>query len=74
MRKRITAIGNSAGIILDKPILSMVGLGLGMEVQIELSGDGAIVLRPVQGERRPVAEHARHVMKRQDKTFRRLAE
>ena len=74
MRKRIVAIGNSAGLIFDKPILNLVGLGLGDEVTLELSGDGALVIRPAKDERLGIREHARQVMRRQDKTFKRLAE
>jgi len=74
MRKQITSIGNSAGIILDKPILRLLNLEVGSEVELELSQDGGLTLRPVTSARKSVREHARSVMKKQDKTFRKLAE
>lgn len=73
MRKQITSIGNSAGIILDKPLLRLLGLEVGSEVELAISEDRTLLLRPVAA-RTAVREHARRVMRKQDKTFRKLAE
>ena len=73
MRKKLTAIGNSLGIVIEKPILEL--LDIDRETEIEMTTDGnLLILEPVRkGRRRKVAEAARRVMDAHDETFRKLA-
>lgn len=45
MIKRIKRVGNSQALILDKPLMELVGLTEGASVQVTVSG-GSIVLTP----------------------------
>ncbi len=49
MRKRLTSIGNSLGLIIDKPILDL--LGIDRDTVLEISTDGRrLVIQPVARE------------------------
>jgi antitoxin MazE len=75
MTKRIRAIGNSAGIIIDKPILEL--LKITSETELKLSTDGErLVITPLRtpGARKAALEKAqRRVVRDHDETFRKLA-
>jgi antitoxin component of MazEF toxin-antitoxin module len=73
MRKRLVAIGNSLGIILEKPILEL--LNIQRETDLEMTTDGdALILRPIREERRRrVKAAARRVMDAHSETLRKLA-
>ena len=46
MRKSLTVVGNSLGIIIEKPILDL--LGINRETQLEMITDGQrLILEPV---------------------------
>jgi len=75
MTKRIRAIGNSAGIIIDKPILEL--LKITQETELDLSTDGErLIITPI---RTPAGKQARfkkaqsRVLRNHDETFRKLA-
>jgi antitoxin component of MazEF toxin-antitoxin module len=46
MIKRLTKVGNSSAVVLDRTIMEMVGFDEGGQVQIEVHGD-VVTLRPV---------------------------
>jgi antitoxin MazE len=74
MTKRLQAIGNSAGIIIDKPILEL--LGITPETELELSTDGQrLIITPVleKSRRSRVARLQARVLASHEKTFRKLA-
>jgi antitoxin MazE len=74
MTKRLQAIGNSAGIIIDKPILEL--LGITPETELELSTDGQrLIITPVSEKprRSRVARLQARVVASHAKTFRKLA-
>ncbi len=51
MQKRLTKIGNSLGIVLDRPLLEK--LGVDAETDLEVSTDGSVILiSPVRSKRR----------------------
>ncbi len=51
MRKRVTKIGNSLGIVLDRPLLEQ--LGVDADTDLEVSSDGSvIVIAPVRTKKR----------------------
>ena len=74
MRKNLTVIGNSLGIIIEKPILDL--LGISKETQFEMTTDGKrLVLEPVREDDRTerIKTATKRVMKNHDKTLRELA-
>jgi antitoxin MazE len=74
MKKNLTVIGNSLGIIIEKPILDL--LGINKETQLEIITDGKrLILEPVSEENRTakIKTATRRVMKNHDKTLRELA-
>ena len=74
MSKRLQAIGNSAGIIIDKPILEL--LGITPDTELELSTDGErLIITPVPAKprRSRVAVAQERVLRAHEKTFRKLA-
>jgi antitoxin MazE len=74
MKKNLTVIGNSLGIIIEKPILDL--LGINKETQLEMVTDGKrLILEPVGEEKRAdkIKAATRRVMKNHDKTLRELA-
>jgi antitoxin component of MazEF toxin-antitoxin module len=50
MVKKLQKVGNSNALILDLPIMEMVGLEEGKEVQITVS-NGSIIITPVDPRR-----------------------
>ncbi len=74
MKKNLTIVGNSLGIIIEKPILDL--LGINRETQLEMITDGKrLILEPVREENRTAKIKAatRRVIKNHDKTLRELA-
>ena len=74
MRKRLSAIGNSLGIIIEKPILEL--LHIDKDTELELSTDGArLILEPVRpgGHRRHVAAATRRALGTHKKLLEKLA-
>ena len=74
MRKKLVAIGNSLGLIIEQPILEL--LRIDRETILEISTDGkALIIRPVSKIRRArVRRSARKLMAVHDKTLRKLSE
>jgi len=74
MRKKLVAIGNSLGLIIEQPILEL--LRIDRETILEISTDGkTLIIRPVSKIRRAkVRRSARKLMAVHDKTLRKLAE
>ncbi len=74
MRKKLTTIGNSIGIVIEKPILDL--LGINKETQLEISTNGKhLIIKPVREIKRPekIKEATRRVINNHDKTLRELA-
>lgn len=72
MRKKLTAIGNSLGVVIEKPILEL--LGIGRDTELEMRTDGRLlILEPVPQRKKRVADAAKRVMDAHDATFRKLA-
>jgi len=73
--KRLQAIGNSAGIIIDRPILDL--LGITQETDLELKTDGKrLIITPLasKGSRREqLAKVQARALRRHADTFRKLA-
>lgn len=78
MRKNLSAIGNSLGIVIEKPILEL--LNITRDTELEVTTDGSrLIIEPVrtgedEGRRGRVSAATKRVMKNHDRTLRRLAE
>ena len=73
VKKKLAAIGNSFGIVLDKPILEL--LDIDRDTELEITTDGQrLIIEPVHKTRKErISEAHKKVMKRHDSTFRKLA-
>ena len=73
MTKRLSVVGNSAALIIDKPILELLGIKMDTDLNIHTDGKSLIISPIKEAENaRAQAAHAR-VIARHDKTFRKLA-
>ena len=73
MRKHLSAIGNSLGVVIEKPILEL--LKMDRETELEMTTDGIrLILEPVRGDRKKrLGKAIDRVMKSHEGTFRKLA-
>lgn len=75
MRKRLTAIGNSFGVVIEKPILEL--LGMDRDAEFEMVTDGQrLLFSPVRSteKRKRVDAAVDRVLARHEKTLRKLAD
>ena len=71
MRKKLTAIGNSLGVVIEKPILELLDIDRDTELEVRTDGK-ALIIEPV-GKRQRVAEAAQRAMATHDATLKKLA-
>lgn len=74
MRKKLSAIGNSLGIVIEKPILEL--LGIDRDTELEMTTDGTrLVLEPVRKRvhREKVLAAAKQIMDTHEETLKKLA-
>jgi antitoxin component of MazEF toxin-antitoxin module len=74
MTKRLQAIGNSSGIIIDRAILDL--LGITQETDLDLETDGKrLIITPVQGDdrRKRLAKVQSRALRNHAEKFRKLA-
>lgn len=78
MRKNLSAIGNSLGLVIEKPILEL--LNITRDTELEVTTDRTrLIIEPVReveatGRRGRVGAATKRVMKNHDRTLRRVAE
>jgi antitoxin component of MazEF toxin-antitoxin module len=75
MIKTITKVGNSQGIILDAPLLEMVRLKQGDQVNLEVHEGGTITLTPLRPRpsRAEVSRVIKATMRDYARTMKKLA-
>jgi antitoxin component of MazEF toxin-antitoxin module len=72
MRKKLSAIGNSYGLVIEKPILEL--LNIDRDTELEVTTDGQrLVIEPIRTDKKSLRASAEKVMKKHDSTFRKLA-
>ena len=72
MRKKLSAIGNSLGVLIEKPILEL--LDIDRDTELEMTTDGErLILQPIKKRKKRVLASAKKVMDAHDATFRKLA-
>jgi antitoxin component of MazEF toxin-antitoxin module len=73
MRKKLSAIGNSLGIVIEKPILELLDITRDTEIELKTDGD-RLILTPIRkGRRQRVKEAVDEVVADHASTFRKLA-
>ena len=50
MKSQIRKMGNSAGVIIPKPLLDEIGVGAGDPVNLKINKKGRLVMSPVRAE------------------------
>jgi antitoxin MazE len=73
MKKKLAAVGNSYGIVIDKPILDI--LDIDRDTELEVTTDGhRLIIEPMNKSRKQrVTEAHEKAMKKNDSTFKKLA-
>ena len=75
MRKNLTVIGNSLGLIIEKPILDILGITRDTELEVTTDGRRLVIeLAGVESQKERVRTISRKLIKTHEKTFRKLAE
>jgi len=73
MRKRLTSIGSSLGIIIDKPVLDLLKITPETEIEIETDGQN-IILKPDRvADNEKAMKAYKRVAKRHKKSLRKLS-
>jgi antitoxin component of MazEF toxin-antitoxin module len=73
MRKKLSAIGNSLGIVIEKPILELLDIDRETELDIRTDGN-RLIIEPIRGTRRAKVKAAvQRAMATHDATLRKLA-
>jgi antitoxin component of MazEF toxin-antitoxin module len=70
--KRVSRIGNSAGLTFDQPVLKQVGWELGTEVELRVEGETIILTRYRYAEPNEVAASAKRMIARHGKSLDKL--
>ena len=74
MVKTLTAIGNSLGLIIERPILDLLKIGRDTKLEIRTDGE-SLIIRPLRDDRRErVQKAADRLMDKYDDALRKLAE
>lgn len=75
MVKRLQAVGNSSGIIIDKPVLEL--LRITPETELDVSTDGErLIITPIRtdpGRERKIAKAQARTLASHGRTFKKLA-
>jgi antitoxin component of MazEF toxin-antitoxin module len=73
MIKKLSAVGNSLGLIIERPILELLGITKDTPLEVKTDGE-ALIIRPVKlGKKERVRESTKRMMGIHDETLRKLA-
>jgi antitoxin MazE len=73
MRKKLSAIGNSLGLVIEKPILELLDIGRDTELDMRTDGDRLIISPVRKGKRERVRTAHHRALTAQDESLRKLA-
>ena len=73
MKKKLSVVGNSLGILIEKPILEL--LNIDKNTEFEMTTDGhRLIIEPIRStQQKRLATSAQKIMDLHDETFRKLA-
>lgn len=72
MRKKLSAVGNSFGLVIEKPILELLSIDRDTELEVTTDGE-RLIIEPVRTGKKRLRASAEKIMKKHDATFRKLA-
>ena len=75
MVKRLQAVGNSSGIIIDKPVLELLRITADTELDVSTDGE-RLIITPIRAEdarTRKLARAQSRTLASHERTFRKLA-
>jgi antitoxin component of MazEF toxin-antitoxin module len=73
MIKKLSTVGNSLGIIIERPILELLEITKDTPLEIKTDGE-ALIIRPVkQSKKERVRASGERMMRIHDETLRKLA-
>ncbi len=73
MTKKLSTVGNSLGLIIERPILDLLNIDANTELDISTDGH-RLIIEPITEQRRTKIKNIHEkVMKKNDKTFQKLA-
>jgi len=74
MEKTLSAIGNSLGLIIRRPILDLLNIDKDTRLEVRTDGE-ALIIRPIRDSRRArVKDATERLMNSHDDTLQKLAE
>lgn len=73
MRKRLSAIGNSLGIVIEKPILELLDIDRETELDMKTDGQRLIIVPIRRAKKAKVKAAVERAMAAHDATLRKLA-
>lgn len=73
MVKKLSAVGNSLGIIIDRPILELLGITKDTPLEIRTDGEALIIRPATQDAKERIRESTKRMMAVHDETLRKLA-
>lgn len=74
MEKTLSTIGNSLGLIIERPILDLLNIDKDTRLEVRTDGE-ALIIRPIRESRRERVRNAtERLMNSHDETLRKLAE
>ena len=73
MIKKLSAVGNSLGLIIERPILELLGITKDTALEVKTDGE-ALIIRPVKlSKKEHIRESTKRMMAVHDETLRKLA-
>ena len=72
MRKKLSAVGNSFGLVIDKPILELLNIDRDTELEITTDGE-RLIIEPVKAGKKSLRASAEKIMNKHDATVRKLS-
>jgi antitoxin component of MazEF toxin-antitoxin module len=73
LQKKLTKVGNSYALILDKPLMDLAGISANEPVVVYSTGHGLVVTAAPQGRDVAFKAAKEHVFKRHGEVLKRLA-
>ena len=73
MKKKLSIVGNSLGLLIEKPILELLNIDRNTELEMTTDGNRIIVEPIRKGHKKRVTDAAEKIMKNHGETFRKLA-
>jgi len=73
MKKKLSTVGNSLALIIERPILDLLGIDKDTELEVRTDGEGLFIKPMKKSHRERVADSTERMMNVHKKTLRKLA-